>query len=460
MVAASGARVAVNSNVAWHARSGSTQRAVVQGEQVVSYSELDERTAAAAAELSARGVVAGSRCALVLEDPFALLVWLLGCDRLGATGVVVDPGWPAALRSAALDLAAPTTLVEAPADPPAVADVQPVHGDEDSRFLAAFTSGTTGAARAVVRSRRSWTASFAPFSEVTGIGEGAVVLVPGPLHSTLFLFGALHALAAGATVLLAPVTTTMSWTAAHLVPALLADLVREAGLLAGRTVVCAGAALPASLADSATARGLRIVEYYGAAELSFVAAGPPGEMGAFPGVEIEVRGEDGRSPRDGPGQVWVRSRYLSDGYLGGVQGPLVVDGSGFATVGDIGHLSPAGTLTVLGRGDGLILSGGVSVLAEDVETALGGAAGVGQLVVVGMPHARLGQIVTVVVERSDTTPELAELRALAAACLAPAQRPRRWWLTPRLPRTSSGKVARDAVRRGLNDGSLHVVALR
>jgi long-chain acyl-CoA synthetase len=183
-------------------------------------------------------------------------------------------------------------------------------------------------------------------------------------------------------------------------------------------------------------------------------------MRAFPGTEIEVRGHDGLPGGTGPGQVWVRSRYLSDGYLGGVEGPLVMDGQGFATVGDVGTWSPDGHLTILGRGDGLILTGGVSVLPEDVEAALRGAPGVGGLVIVATPHARLGQVVTAVIEPSDSPPRLAELRARAEALLAPAQRPRRWWLTPRLPRTASGKLARGVVSRGLADGSLDAIALR
>jgi long-chain acyl-CoA synthetase len=433
----------------------------VQREQVVSYLELDARVAAAAAALLARGVGPESRCALSLDDPFALLLAVLGCDRLGATAVLVDPAWPATLRSTALASAAPVQMVDTPLQlPNASPDPSETLGDAETRFLAAFTSGTTGVARAVVRSRRSWTESFVPFTEITGLGAGDVVLVPGPLHSTLFLFGALHALAVGATVVLAPVSPTAPWTAAHVVPALLADLVRQPVPLSGRTVVCAGAALPPTLVDAATDRGLRVVEYYGAAELSFVSAGPPGAMRAFPGTEIEVRGDDGLPGGTGPGQVWVRSRYLSDGYLGGVEGPLVMDGQGFATVGDVGTLSPAGHLTIHGRGDGLIVTGGVSVLPEDVEAALRGAPGVGGLVIVATPHARLGQVVTAVIEPSDNPPRLADLRARAETHLAPAQRPRRWWLTPRLPRTASGKVAREAVSRGLADRSLDAVALR
>jgi long-chain acyl-CoA synthetase len=208
--------VAVSSLVAGHARSAAGRLAVLRGEQVVSYAELDERAATAAAALSARGVVAGTRCVLLLGDPLALLVALLGCDRLGATAVVLDPAWPPALRSAALRVVGSTVLVdrapdEGDADEATRAAPDVVLGHADTRFLAAFTSGSTGAPRAVVRSRGSWTASFAPFTDLTGIGAASVVLVPGPLHSTLFLFGALHALAVGAVILLEPPATSFPY---------------------------------------------------------------------------------------------------------------------------------------------------------------------------------------------------------------------------------------------------------
>ena len=71
-------------------------------------------------------------------------------------------------------------------------------------------------------------------------------------------------------------------------------------------LVVAGDRLRRPLAQRAAAAGARVSHYYGAAELSFVAWGSDEEdLRAFPGVELEIR----------DGVIWVRSPYLSEGYV-------------------------------------------------------------------------------------------------------------------------------------------------
>ncbi|MFD2356091.1 AMP-binding protein [Nonomuraea ferruginea] len=185
---------------------------------------------------------------------------------------------------------------------------------------ACFSSGSTGRPRAVVRTRESWTGSFGPVSEITGIGADDVVLVPGPLTSSLYGFAAVHALAVGATVLApgrwAPGSlpelarrATAVHVVPHLLPRLLDALPEDAPL---RVVVVGGAALPPEVRERAG--DVRVVAYYGATELSFVAVDADGGgLRPFPGVEIEVR-----PPL---GEVWARSPWLAEGYLGGVAKP-------------------------------------------------------------------------------------------------------------------------------------------
>ena len=70
--------------------------------------------------------------------------------------------------------------------------------------------------------------------------------------------------------------------------------------------------------------------------------------------------------------------------------------------------------------------------------------GVAAVAVVGVPHARLGQVVTAVIEPIPGC-NLSELRAAARALLRDQSLPRRWLITDRLPRTTSGKIARGQV---------------
>lgn len=323
----------------------------------------------------------------------------------------------------------------------------PDHLDTGDAF-AVVTSGTTGTGRAVVRTWASWQASFAPFTDVTGIGAGDVVLVPGPLSSSLFLFGAVHARESGARLLATgrwrpaeAVAALADATAVHLTPSMLRTLLdRAPGALEGRKVVCAGAGLPAA---TAARTGARVTHYYGAAELSFVAAGTHADdLRPFPGVTVDVRA----------GEIWARSPYVAAGYLGDAGALRTRDG--WATVGDRGRVLPDGRLRVDGRGDQLVLTGGVSVPVADVEAALRPALGGADVVVVGAPHPDLGEVVTAVLEGPDgTLPDRATLRDVASV-LDAAHRPRRWLVVPELPRTEAGKVARARVRTRLREGSL------
>jgi long-chain acyl-CoA synthetase len=355
-------------------------------------------------------------------------------DRLEAVLSALDGPGPVAVVPSGRPVPAglPTALSRAPAD----------------TWLVALTSGSTASPRAVCRTRASWTASADTLARLTGTTPGARVLVPGPLSSTLFLHAAWHAWAVGATPLAAPLGTSLAWEVVHLVPHQLQRLLdsSRAGAgphdLAGRTAVVAGAALPAALAARARARGLRLLAYYGSAELSFVTAGDPGDdpdgaLPPFPGVDVRVR----------DGEVWAAGALLCSGYL-----PLAADGTpgrgplrradGWASVGDRGEWTSRGRLRVLGRGERVVQAGGATVLVADVEAALRAVPGVRDVAVLGVPHAWLGEVVGAVVEAPPDAVEVSVLRAAAAAALLPPQRPRVWRVVAALPRTDAGKVDR------------------
>ena len=274
------------------------------------------------------------------------------------------------------------------------------------------------------RTTASWVDSFPAVARLTGLCASSRVWVPGPLSATMNLFAAVHAAHAGATL----VGSLAAATHAHLTPAGLVDLLDDPEL-SGTTVVVAGDRLSPGLHARATAAGAQVHHYYGAAELSFVAWGAHAEdLRPFPGVDVEVR----------EGEVWARSPFLCLGY-DGPRGPLRRDRDGFATVGDRGVLAE-GRLTVRGRADA-VTTGGATVAVADVEPVLAGAA-TGEVVVVGLPHDRLGAVLAVVLSRAA---DLDDVRAAARTSLAGPHRPRRWFHVPELPLTEAGKVDRAAL---------------
>lgn len=419
---------------------------------------LGGHPAATALHLDGRTVTYGDLGALVADrsaarsaEPADAVLDLTGRP---VTEVLVEVFAAAAARRR-IRLADPAAPAPAAAGPPNETHGGP--GDAaDPHWLTVVTSGSSGSPRAVRRSVGSWTASFAALSTLIGFSDADRVLLTGPMHATLHLFAAVHTLAGGGEVTDAPERATI----AHAVPAVLGDLVSDPRTSGLRTVVVAGAAVDPDLIDAAAHRGLSTVEYYGAAELSFVSAGvrrPGGSPGLrpFPGVTVDVR----------DGEIWVRSPYLSSGYPTGVTGPFRQDDAGFATVGDRGVLTADGHLLVRGRGSSAITVGGATVLAEDVEAALvplvtrarrsvaGRPAHAATVAVVGAPVPRLAAVVVAVIADDDGPLDVAALRAAARRSLTGASLPRRWLAADRLPRTPGGKLARgalqDAVRRYL-----------
>ena len=329
--------------------------------------------------------------------------------------------------------AAGPRAVDVTAAPDPVAAFLDAH--EAGHLVSLRTSGTTSHPRAVLRTTDSWFDSFPHVSRLADVGPAARVRVPGPLAATMNLFAVVHARAVGAEV----VGSAADATHVHVTPAVLIAALAEGTDLRGRIVVVAGDRLSRRVADRAAAAGARVHHYYGAAELSFVAWGTSAEdLRLFPGVEAQVR--DGR--------LWVRSPYLSLGYAG-ADGPYEQDGDGFASGGDHGTLA-GDVLTVLGRGTEAVVTGGATVLVADVEAVLRRATG-GDVVVVGVPHTRLGAVVAAVLLDPAALPAA---RTAARTGLAPAQRPHRWLHAPTLPLTTGGKVDRAELARLAAAGAL------
>ncbi|MGN6612658.1 MAG: ANL family adenylate-forming protein [Angustibacter sp.] len=341
--------------------------------------------------------------------------------RLHAPLAVLDPTWPSALRERAQhDLGA------------AVRDGR--LGDDQ---LVLFTSGSSGRPKGVVRTVESWRASLDPLTRLTGATDRDVVWLPLSLTSGLALYGGVHARAVGARVVTGSPSAGVppQATLAHVVPALLPEICDavEAGTSRLRTLVVAGAALPTHVRQRAERVDLDVLEYYGAAELSFVGwRRGDGPMRDFAGATVRVVDEE----------VWVRSPYVCLGYLDpATTAPLRSDGA-WRTVGDRARFDGDGW-RVLGRGDAAITTGGHTVVAEDLEAAIGALAGVRDVAVVGLAHERLGQLVAAVVVVDDGVHRAELTRGLRH--LPTWSRPVRWLRAEHLPRTSTGKLARAEV---------------
>ncbi|MDA3646372.1 AMP-binding protein [Saccharopolyspora indica] len=433
---------------------------------------LDAAELLARARGAARLLRPGSRVALDGGNALTRLTHFLGADLAGCAALLLEPTWTERERSAVLADAAPHVVLDLEAisreiAPPRTCptsiscEIAPPP-PQNPPFYLPTTSGSSGRPKVLIRSRDSWLRSFDALD--LGLTQQDRVLIPGPLSSSLFLFGALHALHAGADVHLLDrwsahdaATAARNATTIHLVPAMLAALLstleRDPVLrteCALRTVVCAGARVDLELEErlGKVLPGCELVEYYGSAEHSLIAVRRGGRL--RPVVDVEVRDTE----------LLVRSALTFDGYLdNGVLVPPSTD-QGWSAVGDRAILHEDGSLEVLGRASAVINTGARLVGAEEVESVLRGADGVLDVLVSATPHPRFGELVTAVVEVDPAArPSRRDLRARARQSLEPAKRPRRWLAVRELPRTASGKPARALVAEQLRAGSFEAEAL-
>ncbi len=236
---------------------------------------------------------------------------------------------------------------------------------------------------------------------------------------------------------------------------ILLDADATAALAGFDAVLVGGSATPPGLVERAAAAGIRVLTTYGMTETcgGCVYDGRP-----LDGVAVEIQadrpdGPDRESdvpaalPAGSAGRIRITGPVVARGYRGLPGHPDFATGGrrAFRTA-DRGVLRD-GMLTVLGRVDDVVVTGGRKVDPLAVERVLSAAPGVAQIVVVGVPHPEWGAVVAAVVTRDPGgVPDLETIRAVAAAELDPAAVPRHLLVVPELPAIGPGKPDRAAVR--------------
>lgn len=188
---------------------------------------------------------------------------------------------------------------------------------------------------------------------------------------------------------------------------LLADGAGRAALQSFDAVLVGGAATPPALLLSARAQGVRAVTTYGMTE---TAGGCVYDGRPLPGVTVRL---------DEAGTVLLGGAPVARGYRSdpGATAAAFVDGA-FHTA-DLGEIAADGTLTVLGRADDVIISGGVNVHPLAVEAVLAQQAGVVDCAVAGVADDEWGQAVIAWVagDAPDDTLRAAVRREVGAAAV-------------------------------------------
>jgi O-succinylbenzoic acid--CoA ligase len=312
---------------------------------------------------------------------------------------------------------------------------------DDDVAVVVSTSGTTGVPKGAMLSAAALTASAeATHRRLDGPGRWLLAL---PAYHVAGLQVLVRSVVAGTTpVACFDVTEFPSAIAelgsgrryASLVAAqldkALADPAAKAALAALDAVLIGGGPMPAAVAEKASAAGVRVVRTYGMSE---TAGGC-----VYDGVPLEgvrVRIDDGR--------VVLGGATLAKGYRNPVEPDPFAEPGWFRT-DDLGAVDDSGVLTVLGRVDDAISTGGLTVSPQLVEAALATHHAVADCAVFGVADGRLGQrvVAAIVVTSGYSAPTLAELRAHVARTLDTTAAPRELHTVDELPRRGIGKIDR------------------
>ncbi|GAA0896228.1 MULTISPECIES: acyl-CoA synthetase [Streptomyces violaceusniger group] len=363
--------------------------------------------------------------------------------------ILRDSGATLLLTGEAVD--APVETV--PVDPTERAAWTKAEPDPESTAFILYTSGTTGAPKGALISRRAVAADLDGLAEAWAWTPDDTLVHGLPLfHVHGLVLGVLGALRTGSRLVHTGKPTPAAYAAANGslyfgVPTVWNRIVQDPdsarALASARLLVSGSAPLPAPVfRELERLTGQRPIERYGMTEtlitLSTRADGErrPGYVGTpLSGIRTRIAAEEGAEI----GELQLTGPTLFDGYL---NRPEATAGSytedGWFRTGDIAAIDPDGFHRIVGRAStDMIKSGGYRIGAGEVENALLDHPAVREAAVVGAPHEDLGQeIVAYVVADGIGEQELIDF---VASQLSVHKRPRKVRFLEALPRNAMGK---------------------
>ena len=462
----------------------------------VTYAEVDRAASGFASLLRDDGVEAGDRVLLVMSDGLQYVAALFGVLRLGAVGLLLNPGLTSGDLGAIAGLAKATGAVvheshrehlEAAVEPAGIPMPALVVVDSDLHLpdvdiptfdttaldpaLWIFSGGTTGIPKAVVQTHRS----FANTTELYGMGilgltpDDVTIGVPKLYFGYAMGSNLFFPFSAGASAVLFEDQSTpdalferierhRATVLVH-VPSAINQMLAHHPDFANRDMsslrvaTSAGEALPDTLYRQWTERfGVELIDGLGTAEMWHIFVSNrlgevrPGTLGrVVPGFEIKVCDDDGNEvPTGEVGRLWVKGDSLGLGYFENPEATAEAFRGEWFAGGDLVSIDRDGYVTHRGRSDDAVKVKGRWFRPQEVESVLLEHPAVNECAVVAISdESGLARPVAFVVAANVTE---AELTDWALAHLEAYKHPRRIHFVGRLPQTHLGKVDRRALK--------------
>lgn len=482
--------------------------AITDPQRDLTYRELAGETDAFANALADLGVEPGDRVALYLPNSTAFVAAYFGAMKHGAIPFPINMRFEGPEVEYVLDDAGATALVTVGQFEDAAAsfetdalehlvvangerghdyqslvaehagphETRPRKDDELAELV--YTSGTTGRPKGVRHTHGNLSANADGLIAAMGWTSDEVCLTVCPcFHVSGLNVTTTPFVVAGAENHLLPqwdidlALSTMAErdvTYAFFIPTMLVDILNEGvegyDLSALETVGVGGSPMPKERIDAAEETlDVKLLEGYGMTETTPLAAintpdqevykagsiGPP----AREVVDVRIEDPDTKEPvgTNEKGEMLWHGDTITPGYYDmpekNAEAFVEREGKRWLRSGDIARMDEDGLLFVEDRIDDMIITGGENVYPREVEEVLYGVAGVEEAAVVGAPDDRLGErIVAFVV--GDVTAD--ELEAGCRGTLTDYKVPREFRIVDELPKTSTRKMDKVALRERLD----------
>ncbi|MBA2523232.1 MAG: AMP-binding protein [Solirubrobacterales bacterium] len=467
--------------------------------RVVTYAELDERTAALAGALRARGIEKGDVVCIYMPNLPEYAVIFHGVLRANATNTTANPLYTShelahqltdsrartlftvpdflpAARAAAEEVGLDDIIVvgESDGDEPTLADLLNAGGeapeldiDPDTDIAALpYSSGTTGLPKGVMLSHRNLVANVLQTGATIPITEEDTTIGVLPFFHiygmTVIMNLGLHN---GATIVTMPrfdlegflgLIEDRAVTVVYIVPPIALALAKHPAVegrdLSSLRMVMSGAApLGEELARAVAGRiGTPTIQGYGMTELSPVSHVAPVDSQKGGSIGPPLAGTECRivDPETGEetdrGELWVRGPQVMKGYLNNDEATReTIDADGWLHTGDVAEMDDEGYYAIVDRLKELIKYKGFQVPPAELEAILINHPGVADCAVIGVPDEEAGEIpkgFVVVADGDDVTDD--ELMAFVAEKVSPQKKLRLIERIDAIPKSASGKILR------------------
>jgi acyl-CoA synthetase (AMP-forming)/AMP-acid ligase II len=466
-------------------------------DQIYSYAELDAAAAGVAAELRARAIQAGDAVALILPNAPALIAYLFGIFRIGATVVPLNPNLtPRELSLLLQDSAANAVVTTAElalqlqgmysvfalpghviaVDPSrrldlALATTDAIDNNSARRAFVIYTAGTTGRPKGVMLTHANVLANTAQVADRTGLTPADRVLHVMPLfHVNGLMNNTILPLRAGASIVLRPrfdldefwpVVASSRPTYFTAVPTVFARLMDawdgRADTSSLRFVRSGAAPMTPALQRQVEDRlGVPVVVSYGLSEATCTCTmNPAGTARRAGSAGLALKDEvvavldanDLPLPLGEVGEIAVQGPNVMAGYLNAPEATVQALRRGWLHTGDMGYLDADGFLFLTDRKKDLIIRGGENISPREVEEVLLAHPAVAEAAVVGIADREWGEeVVAYVITKAGHEFVADELWTFCRERLARFKVPRQFQRVTALPLTSVGKVDKARLR--------------